>query len=398
LPWQYKARQLREKFPFVVINTGVHTGKTVWGACELLDDMLHHPNETFWWVAGLKFQLDAMWDTFASNARALGAQIKSHPYLYAKLPNRSRVYGVSAENVEIISAHHPFAIYGDEVAKWRPKAWNLVRVRTLRQGASRGLFLSTPRPNFWRDLVRWGRDEKDGRWGLVQCSTFDAGLVPAHEIEALRKDLPEELYQQEIMARISEGTGMVFHRVLEAATGWPEKPQPDERYVIVYDPAKLRDFAVAVVRKGDRIVWIERWQEMEYLVQAERIAELSKRYNRAVVYLDVGGPGQPLKELLLKHRVMVHGVTFTNENKEDMVNRLAVKLEQRLLILPDRSYGEPYSTLIDELTAYERRQTGSGLHYSYSAPEGDHDDCVSALMLVEKGTAALDWLRKINTF
>jgi len=396
LPWQQKARELRAMRPLVVVNTGVHTGKTVWGACELLDDMLTHPNETFWWVAGLKFQLDAMWEHFAPNARHFGARIKSHPYLYAQLPNLSRVYGVSAENVEIISAHHPLAIYGDEVAKWREQAWNLVRVRLLNKGVGRGLFLSTPRPNFWRDLVRWSRMERDNRWGLIECSTFDAGLVPHEEIEALRQDLPEELFQQEIMARILEGAGMVFHKVRDVAYGRPEDAEKGVRYTIGYDPAKLRDFAVAVVRQKDRIVWVERWKELEYLVQAKRVAELSRRYNKATVYVDAGGPGQPLFELLQREGIPAVPVTFTNQNKEEMVNSLAVKLEQGKISLPSPTYGQPYTTLIDELTAYERRRSGSGLHYTYNAPEGVHDDCVSALMLSDFGATNIEWLENIT--
>ncbi len=381
LPWQQKARRVRAKRPLVVVNSGVYTGKTVWGACELLDDMLQHSGATFWWVAGLKFQLDAMWETFAPHVQMLGGRLKAHPYLFAQLPNGARVFGVSAENVDLISAHHPVAIYGDEVAKWRERAWHFVRVRLLNQGVGRALFLSTPRPNFWRDLVRWGRQGRDGRWGLVECATPKAGLVAADQIEALRRDLPEELFQQEIMARILEGAGMVFRKVREAATGAPEGPQPGRTYVIGYDPAKLRDFAVAVVRCDTRIVCMERWAEMDYLVQADRIAELSKRYNEAVVHLDVGGPGQPIAELLRNKQVTVEAVTFTTQSKEDMINKLCLKFEQGELVLPSVDFGEPYTTLVDECTAYERRRSSGGLHYSYSAPEGAHDDCVSALLL-----------------
>ena len=383
----------------VVINTGVYTGKTVWGACELLDDMIHHPGKTFWWVAGLKFQLDAMWDTFAPHARMLGGRVKSHPYLHAQLPNGARVYGVSAENVEVIAAHHPVAIYGDEVAKWREKAWNLVRVRLLNQECGRGLFLSTPRPNFWRDLTRWGRENRDGRWSLMELSTLQAGLVPASEIEALRRDLPEELYQQEIMARIIEGSGMVFRKVREAATGRPEAPKPGKRYTIGYDPAKLRDFAVGVVLCEGRVVRVVRWHEMDYVLQVERMVALSEEYNEAMVLIDLGGPGQVIYEQLRRAGVYTKGINFTVQSKEEMVNNLCLQLEQGKLALPAPSYGLEYAVLIDELTAYERIRTSSGLHYSYAAPEGMYDDCVSALMMlfdgkVRKGYEALLALSK----
>lgn len=381
LPWQERVRELRLRYPFVVINAGVYTGKTVFGSALLLEDMLAHPNETYWWVAGLRFQLDAMWEQFAPMAKHVGALVKAHPYLYARLPNGAKLYGVSAENVEAISAYHPIAIYGDEVAKWRPQAWHMVRVRLLHQGGSRGLFMSTPRPNHWRDLVRWGREGKDGRWALVECTSLEAGIVGAEEVEALRNDLPAELYQQEIMAQILEGAGTVFGQVREAATGAPEEPRGGQRYSVGYDPAKVKDFAVAMVRCEDRIVWIERWQEKAYTVQAKAVAELAHRYNNAHVYLDATGIGQPVQELLGTTGVSYTPVTFTNQLKQEMVDGLAIRFEQGRITLPAPGHKGPYAVLIDELTAYERRKTGSGLRYSYSAPDGGHDDCVTALML-----------------
>lgn len=387
LPWQERVRELQRKYPFVVVNAGVYTGKTVFGAALLTEDMILNPGEVFWWVAGLKFQLDAMWEQFAPMARRLGAHVKSHPYLFARLPNGAKLHCVSAENVEIISAHHPLAIYGDEVAKWRLQAWHMVRVRLLREGRGRGLFMSTPRPNHWRELVRWGREGKDGRWSLVECTTLDAGIVGEEEVKALQNDLPEELYQQEVMARILEGAGTVFRRVREASTGEPEEPRSGLQYLIGYDPAKLRDFAVAAVRQGNRIVWIERWKETAYIRQADLVADLCRRYNHAHVVMDATGPGQPVLELLRKANLKVTPVTFTNANKQTMVDDLALKLERGEIVLPRPTLGEPYSSAVDELTAFERRKTASGLQYTYSAPEGSHDDCVTALMLAFAGEA-----------
>jgi hypothetical protein len=392
LPWQQQARELRARYPLVVVNCGVYTGKTIWGAAELLDDMLQHPGAKFWWVAGLKFQLEAMWEVFAPHVRTLGGRTKSHPFHYAELPNRAKVYGVSADNVEILSAHHPLAIYGDEVAKWKTQAWDLARIRLLNEQGCRGLFLSTPRPNFWRDLVRWGKTHKDNKWALAECNSFEAGLVPHQELEALRHDLTEELFNQEIMAQITDGAGGVFHNVLAAATGKVEVPEHGRTYCIGYDPAKVRDFAVAVVRQGDRVVYMERWKELAYLYQTQRVAHLAKYYNNAQVFLDAGGPGKPLEELLIKEGVRVVPEVFTNESKEERINALAVKLEKGLIQIPEARFGSPYSDLIDELTAFERRRTGSGLHYAYSAPDGGYDDCVCALLLTDRGKGKWkDW-------
>lgn len=201
------------------------------------------------------------------------------------------------------------------------------------------------------------------------------------EIEAMRHDVPEEFFQQEIMAKIMEGAGMVFRKVRDAANGLVEAPVSGLWYVIGYDPAKVRDFAVAVVRKGDRIVRIERWQETSYTVQAELVSGLAKQYNGASIIVDAGGPGQAVVELLQKENRRVTPVTFDNQNKQQMVDKLAIMFEQGKIVIPSAACGAQYAACVDELTAYERVRTGSGLRYSYSAPSGGHDDCVSALLL-----------------
>jgi hypothetical protein len=163
---------------------------------------------------------------------------------------------------------------------------------------------------------------------------------------------------------------------------------PEPPFSACYDPAKLRDFAVATVRIDDQVVWMERWKEMAYTIQTQKVAALARRYNNALVYIDEGGPGQPLKELLQEEHLNVTGVTFTNELKETMINSLSAKLEKAEIKIPAARFGPPYSDLIDELTAFERRRTGSGLHYSYAVPDGGYDDCVSALLLTDHGRDA----------
>lgn len=381
LPWQVKARALRATRPLVVINGGVHTGKTVWATIELVHDLVTHPGQTFWWVAGQRFQLEAMWNALKPLLGPLRARIKQHPLLRAELPNGACVYGVSAENLDAIASHHPRAIYGDEVAKWRQQAYQLVRLRLLGSQPTRGLFLSTPRPNFWREMVRAGQEAKDGRWGYMHVTTPQAGLISAGDIEAIRHDLPDELFRQEIMAEVLEGAGSVFTKVRAAATGQPEAPVPARRYTIGYDPAKLRDFAVVAVRREGRLVWLERWTKLPYTEQAERVTQLAHRYGVSEVTIDAGGPGEAAAEMLEARRIWPRRVTFTNALKEQYVNAMVLRFEQGQIVLPSPSHGPAYQALVDELTAFERCRTDAGLHYTYGAPEGSHDDCVTALML-----------------
>ena len=79
---------------------------------------------------------------------------------------------------------------------------------------------------------------------------------------------------------------------------------------------------------------------------------------------------------------IVSGISFTNAIKTNLVEGLALAFEQgQIEILND-------PVLIGELQAYESERLPSGL-VRYNAPEGFHDDCVSALMLAwAAGTSA----------
>lgn len=77
----------------------------------------------------------------------------------------------------------------------------------------------------------------------------------------------------------------------------------------------------------------------------------------------------------------VIGISITNANKTNMIESLSLAFEQgQIEILND-------PVLVGELMAYESERLPSGL-VRYSAPEGFHDDCVSALMLAWASGAA----------
>ena len=74
-------------------------------------------------------------------------------------------------------------------------------------------------------------------------------------------------------------------------------------------------------------------------------------------------------------------MTFTAETKTDLVRNLQVGVENGSLKIPTRG---PFAVLVQELRDYEYKLLPSG-RMTFSAPEGLHDDCVTALMLAYWG-------------
>ncbi len=397
LPWQADARKLRETYQNLIVNAGVMTGKTTWGAFELLEDMWKNPGKPFWWVASMDWQIRRFWEVFRPMAERTGAWCRDAPHCFAQLPNGSTVYGVTAKSIESLSAFHPWGIYGDEIAKMTGVAWAFLRIRMLK--AKRVLLMSTPRPNFWRELMDWGRRRKNKKWALIEVTTLEAGIVEAEEVEEARQDLPSEVFLQELEARIVGGAGTVFQGVRKCMGAEPEEPQEKASYVVTYDPAKLHDYGVVAAWSGFRLVYAKRWQRTEYRWQAERVVEVAEQYNHAPITMDVTGVGEPIREMIEEEAkkvgsLSVIGITFDEIIKTTLVNEAIMKFERGEIELIDTKFGEPYDSFIAEHEAYERTKTRSGLKYSYAAPSGMFDDCVSNTLLRMSGARGprIRWL------
>jgi len=128
-------------------------------------------------------------------------------------------------------------------------------------------------------------------------------------------------------------------------------------------------------------VYHDRFNELDWVVQKERIKYVCKKYNDAQCWLDSTGVGDPIFEDLRREGVNVEGYKFTNESKKQLIQCLMISLEQEKMRLFKKDV-EP--TQYNEMVIFEYEMTPSGL-IRYQAPEGYHDDCVIALALANWG-------------
>jgi phage FluMu gp28-like protein len=198
----------------------------------------------------------------------------------------------------------------------------------------------------------------------------------ASEIEQARRDLPERIYQQEHLAMFLDDAGGVFRRVMEAATAIEQGPQPGHEYVFGVDWGKQNDFTVIQVFDitERRQVYMDRFNQIDYRVQRQRLGVLYERYNPRVIVAETNSMGEPIIEQLWADGLPVQGFTTTNATKAQIIDSLSLAFERGEITI----LNEP--TLVGELQAYEMQRLPSGMA-RYSAPEGMHDDCVMALAL-----------------
>lgn len=264
------------------------------------------------------------------------------------------------------------------------EAWQEVLRPTLADYAGSASFYSTPKGrNFFWQLWQRGQDESQPEWASWQMPTSANPYILPEEIEAARLELPERAFAQEFLAQFLEDGGGVFRGVLEVATATPQdKAIEGHQYVIGADWGRQNDFTVLTVidTNTNELVYIDRFNQIEYITQSGRLKALCERFKPIAVYAESNSIGEPIIERLLREDIPVRPFVTTNASKAQIIDGLSLAFErQELKIL-----NEP--TLIGELQAYEMERLPSGL-IRYGAPSGMHDDCVMSLAMAWYGAS-----------
>jgi len=103
-----------------------------------------------------------------------------------------------------------FAIF-DEYADIDPRAWPEVVRPMLSDRQGEAIFTGTPRgfDHFYQLWVEANERSSEG-WATFQFTTLEGGNVPAHEIEAARRDLSARVFRQEYEASFEAVAGRVY--------------------------------------------------------------------------------------------------------------------------------------------------------------------------------------------
>jgi hypothetical protein len=207
---------------------------------------------------------------------------------------------------------------------------------------------------------------------------------PAKEWDEARVTLPEDVFRQEYMAEFLEDSAGVFRGVdaclvadADADAGLMTR---HHNVIVGCDIAKHTDWTVliAIDAKTGRCLEMERFNQLDWPLQKERIAAFVKRW-RARLVMDATGVGDPVYDDLRRVLPLVEGFRITAQTKRELVQGLMVAVEQRRVV-----WSAAWQILTAEMRRYEYDIGPTG-QVSYAAPSGYHDDCVMALALAVWG-------------
>lgn len=241
-----------------------------------------------------------------------------------------------------------------------------------------------------------------GKFQLIEATTMDnAHNLPKDFLDNLEiiKVKKPEMYRRYVMNDWSAEVDAAVFRGLDAIKHGifmpPNREEPDVEYMMGVDLAKTHDYNVVAVinTRTKRFDYIARWNKTSWSLTKERILKIAEKFRHAMAFIDATGVGDPIVEDLQRAGLRVYcekdkphaGLKFTNVLKEQMVERYAVAIQEKMVSWPDpEDLGEDDAELmriwIQEHKLFKAELTASR-RIVYGSPEGEHDDCVTAGML-----------------
>ena len=297
----------------------------------------------------------------------------------------ARLTWMSADVPETTQGHTFSALIVDEAQNVPDNVWELVYpTLSVRRGIVRAFGTPdiTPDQTWFKSLYWLGQEQDEDDYHSFTLSAYDNIWMSIDEIDQARRTLPDRTFRMLYLGEWVDIGGSVFQNIdraiIEKA---PPAPAEGINYVMACDLAMREDYNVVLVaeRASRTVVHLERWNKSDLSSTYDRIYNIWDRYGRPSILADASGMGDAIVYELREHGIRnVRGVKFTSANKMEMIGRLQGAIEHRRIMFHN------FKPLISELKAYVYKQSPSG-RLTAEASSRFHDDCVSALLLLNEG-------------
>jgi hypothetical protein len=247
------------------------------------------------------------------------------------------------------------------------KWWRSAARPALSRRKGSALFLGTPKGT--GDFHRLFIEAEGDTTGTMRAFRLGTALNPhidPDEIEAARRSLPPEVFQQEYEGVPAEDGGNPFGIAAIRECVGPISTRPAECYGV--DLAKSHDFTAIVGLDAEgRVAFLDRWQGPWQLTR-EKVATIIKDKSAQI---DSTGVGDPIVEDVRRVCMRAEGFKFTPQSKQQLMEGLQIAIQTREIRFPE-------GWLRAELEGFGFRYSGRTVTYGATA---GHDDGVCALAL-----------------
>lgn len=368
--FDYQKAILNSTARFTVTEAATKTGKTASHVIWLFEQaLLCKENQSVWWLAPVYGQAEIAFNRMRNQVSDRNFFKVNESKLVLTLPTGAKIHFKSAEKPDNLYGDDVYAAVFDEFTRSREEAWHALRsTLTVTEGKCKFIGNVKGKKNWGYRLARKAKAGEPNH-EYFRITAYDAaneGLLKYEEIEQAKRDLPEAVFKELYLAEASEDGSNPFGFQFIKQCTYPISTLPAVCYGI--DLAKSKDYTVIIgLDQHGSVCYFDRFQK-DWRQTLQTILGLTNMPIR----IDSTGVGDPIAEELQIKRGGVTGFKFSSTSKQQIMEGLAVAIQQRLISFPE-------GLINFELENFEFEYTRTGVRYS--APSGFHDDCVCALAL-----------------
>lgn len=196
--------------------TPTHNSRTALLACVAGHGGPDHPRKgaaqggNVWWVAPTYGQASDIWREL--KRRLNGAwRDKSEMERRILLPGGGAVTVKSSDNPDLLRGAGLDGAVVDEAASCVPETWYEALRPALSDKKGWAMLIGTPKGQNWFYELFERAKEAEG-WAVWHAPSSDSPLMTEAEVEANRREMPPQVFLQEIEAQFVREGGSVFHR------------------------------------------------------------------------------------------------------------------------------------------------------------------------------------------
>ncbi len=365
-----------------LIEASTKSGKTVSAIAWIIEMALSgREGYNYWWIAPGYNQAEIAYRRIKLGLTRGAFTAFDSPTPRIALLNGAWVWFKSADNSDALYGEDVYGAVIDEASRVSENSWHAVRsTLTATRGPLRIIGNVKGRKNWFYDLCRRAETlmltepdptKRNMHYAKITADdAVNAGVLAPEEIEDARSTLPENIFRELYYAEPGDDTGNPFGlQYIRACTMETLAPGPVVAWGI--DLAKSKDWFVCIgLNELGHVAAFHRWRNLPWRQSIMRVWRIVGGDRKA--YVDSTGVGDPVLEELQVEHGNFRGYHFTQPSKQKLMEGLAVAIQSGKIKYP-------LGDITRELEMFEYVFTRTGV--SYSAPAGQHDDCVCALAL-----------------
>ena len=382
-PYLLQKQVHNSKAKYRMVCVGRRSGKTYLACAELIKLMrtTRRPLK-IGWIAPSHGVAQRGLDTF----KQIGRELIAHGICKIRnafpstiTMNKHVCTFLSAENPNAIRGYYFDLIIIDEAAFIDDDVFNKVIRPLLMDTDGQLLAITTPKGKKGWFYKLFKLAETVDHIDSFHWSTYDNPYIKDSIVDEEKKEMPTDVFRQEILAQFIDVDNQVFEDVTQCFNREPCKC--DCQSIVGVDLARKVDDTVfaSLCPKCNKIRDLQVYHGIPWMEQEAKIVSYFKKQNARIIMMDGTGLGDVVQQHLQQENIRFEAIIMSAPKKMKIYNDLISKIEQGLIQWDDKKYPEIEKQFLSLEREVKKRTI------SYDAATGEKDDICDGIGLALHG-------------